>query len=383
MWVFRYNDAGIQRSKNIGTLQKYKSKAAAEKAATDFRREINDLAQGVSMSALCKRFEKDGMPGRSSTSSPYRSYLKRVKEEWGNWRIQDFTKAVLEVEAWVNDLQTLETSKAPPRPCSRKTKHHMKAFVHRLIELAMKWGMIPMQRNPMALIEFKKGRTNSAPRRKLILLTSEQYLSLMSDPKLGQHVKVMIQVAMLLGLRASEFLGLRWEDLDFDGRIVHIRRSFVGKHEDDTKTEESAAELPMHDDLAEILGAWKKECTAPDGSLMTQWVFESYKGRPFWRDALQKDHLAPAGVRAGITKDGGPQLGWHAFRHTQRAMQGELDLPLEMQKTLMRHSDIAVTLGYGGKPSMQKLRAANAKVVEMLRKTGPNPPLKKSAGQSL
>ena len=50
-------------------------------------------------------------------------------------------------------------------------------------------------------------------------------------------------------------------------------------------------------------------------------------------------------------------------------MMGESDdIPLEMQKTLMRHSDISTTLAYGGKRSANKTRAANAKVVEMLRK---------------
>jgi integrase len=65
-----------------------------------------------------------------------------------------------------------------------------------------------------------------------------------------------------------------------------------------------------------------------------------------------------------------PNLGWHDFRHTYRAMQRELEIPLEMQKTMMRHSDIKTTLGYGGKTPAEYSRTANAKVVEMLLRTG-------------
>jgi hypothetical protein len=49
-------------------------------------------------------------------------------------------------------------------------------------------------------------------------------------------------------------------------------------------------------------------------------------------------------------------------------MMREEKISLEEQKTLMRHSDIRTTLGYGGKTPAEVGRPANAKVVEMLRR---------------
>jgi integrase len=72
---------------------------------------------------------------------------------------------------------------------------------------------------------------------------------------------------------------------------------------------------------------------------------------------------SPAGKKVGI-----PNLGWHDFRHTYRAMMREQKISLEEQRTLMRHSDIKTTLGYGGKTPAEVGRPANAKVAEMLRK---------------
>ncbi len=46
----------------------------------------------------------------------------------------------------------------------------------------------------------------------------------------------MVFIAMLLGLRASEILGLRWEDIDLRRGTLSVCRSHVGKrcrrHED-------------------------------------------------------------------------------------------------------------------------------------------------------
>ena len=225
----------------------------------------------------------------------------------------------------------------PPRPASKKTKTLMKAFIHRVFELAIKWGYLALQRNPIGLIEIKGKSKRSRP---LVIITGEQWRNMIADPKLAPHVRVMMIVAMMLGLRASELLGLRWEDFDSEKGILSVRRSYVDKAVDDTKTTESEQELPTHDDLRRILEAWRAEQESING-----WLFGNITtGRPFWRGQLQKNHLIPVGQRHGI-----PNLGWHSSRHTYRAMMRELEIPLEMQRTMMRHSDIKTTLGYGGK----------------------------------
>jgi integrase len=360
VWAFRYMDGdGVQRSKRIGTLQKYPTKAGAEKQAAKLLEEINDRVTCIKVSGLCDRYAKDEMPARMSTSAAYRSYLKRFRAHWGDHRLDVMAKDVMGVELWVNGYSTLATKTQPARDASKKTKTHMKAFVHRLFECAIKWGYLSMQRNPIGLVEVK-GKPKRV--RILNLITAKQWIELIEDPELSSHVRTMIMIAMILGLRASEILGLRWDDVGTDATgepVLHIRRSHVGKHVDDTKTEESEQELPIHDDLRLVLEAWREESEPVNG-----WMFGNIiTGRPFWRDSLQSDHLIPAGKKVGI-----PNLGWHDFRHTYRAMMRELKISLEEQRTLMRHEDIKTTLGYGGKTPAEVGRAANAKVVEMLRK---------------
>ena len=368
VWVFRYMDGDVQRSLRIGTVEKYRTKAAAEKRVSNIREDINERVQCIRVSGLCDRFLAEAMPARQSTAGPYQSYLKRFRETWSEWRVDVMARDIMAIEQWIDGLTTQPTADRlncegkpiqgrAPRPMAKKSKLLMKAFVHRLFELAIKWGYLSMQRNPIGLIEIKGKAKRTRP---LILLTTEQYRSFIADPELCPHVRVMITVAMFLGLRASELLGLRWEDVDFERRTISIRRSYVGKSVDDTKTPDSEQELPMHDDLIFVLRQWREEQEPVNG-----WLFGNLiTGRPFWRGQLQKDHLIPAGERIGIRG-----LGWHAFRHTYRAMMRDSDITLEQQKSLMRHSDISMTIRYGGKTPADNLRQSNDKVVEMLRRS--------------
>jgi integrase len=388
VWVFRYMDGDVQRSKILGTVDKFKTKAAARKEADKKLLEINERLAGIKVSGLCDRFthegEKKNSDLRPDTFATYKSFLKRVRAELGHWRVDELIRDIEAIENWVNGFETLGTPDrvipdrmvkgklipgkvipgTPPRPASKKTKQHVKAFLHLLFECAMKWKLIPMQRNPLKgkLIRIK-GRKKRV--RLANIITRDQWIALTTDSELCSHVRTMIFIAMLLGLRASEILGLRWEDFNMDTRIMHIHRSQVGKHTGDTKTEGSEEELPIHPDLYEVLEAWREEQII-DGvhTPINGWLFGSIlTGRPFWRGTLQQDHLIPAGKKIGI-----PNLGWHDFRHTYRAMMRELKISLEEQQTLMRHEDIRTTLDYGGKTPAEAGRGANARVVEMLRK---------------
>lgn len=359
VWVFRYSDSKrVKKSEIIGSLDKYPTKAAALKAAKKLRDEINDRVACIKVAGLCDRYKDEAMPKRESTASAYRSYLKRLKKDWGNVRVDEMARDVMAVEKWVDELKKEDGS-----PIAKKTKTNMKWFVHRVFEYAIKWGNLPMQRNPIQLVEVK-GRNKKV--RGPNLITIDQWHKLMGDPDLLPHVRTMIFIGMLNGLRASEILGLKWEDVNFDKKTLNIQRSHVGKHTDETKSEGSEQELPIHDELVDVLTDWQRQNIAEDGSDMSVngWLFGNLvTGRPFWRDSLQQDHLIPAGKKIGI-----PNLGWHDFRHTYRAMMREIKISLEEQRDLMRHEDIRTTLGYGGKTSAETIRPANAKVVEMLRK---------------
>jgi integrase len=72
----------------------------------------------------------------------------------------------------------------------------------------------------------------------------------------------------------------------------------------------------------------------------------------------EHNHLSPAAAKAGL----GP-IGWHTLRHTHRAWLGDNGKQLTVQKELMRHASIQITLNTYGGGMMESMREAHGRVV--------------------
>jgi integrase len=338
----------------LGTVTQYKTKAAAQLALTDVKANINHRLDAATFGDLCDRYLREGLPERHATASALRSMVKyRIRPHWHDVLVSEMATDPMAVEQWIKNLQTTPRKKGEkPRPLAPKSKGHTKAVFHRLFEFAMRWRYLTIQRNPMSLIEIPGASKRT---RKIVLITTEQYRSLL--PRLPQHCRVMVTLAMCLGLRVSEILGLRWEDLDLDNPRLQIRRSIVNGYVESTKTEASEDELPLHPELVRVLREWWHAEPPVNG-----WLFGNIDtGKPYHSDTMRQRHLNRAAAEIGLQK-----LGWHAFRHTYRANLSELGLPLEVQQKLMRHADIAMTTKYGRSSMLNVTRPANARIVEMV-----------------
>lgn len=88
---------------------------------------------------------------------------------------------------------------------------------------------------------------------------------------------------------------------------------------------------------------------------------------PFYRLAAVSVSREPAAVRAGIGK-----VGRHTFRHSYRAWLKRFAAPAEIQKELMRHSNLRTPLEiYGIEPEVGPAHhEANSVVKVLLGKTG-------------
>jgi integrase len=153
--------------------------------------------------------------------------------------------------------------------------------------------------------------------------------------------------------------------VDLEAGSLQVRRSVVNGHVEDTKTEASEDELPLHPELAEVLREWREAEKPVNG-----WLFGNLDtGKPYHADTMRQRHLNRAAATIGL-----PKLGWHAFRHTYRAKLAELGLPLEVQQKLMRHASIDMTMKYGQNAMLNSTRPANARLVEELLAAGVDAP---------
>jgi integrase len=256
------------------------------------------------------------MPEREVTRSRYLSWINtHIRPKWRDVPIAHVKP--LAVELWVNDLKL-----------AGKSKGHIREMMHLLFNWAMRWELIPVDRNPLSLVRVKgSSKRTKVPR----ILTIKEFNLLLT--RLKEPYRTMALVALFLGPRVSEVMGLKWSDIDWERSNISIARSWVEGNVEDTKTEGSAKPLPMDRDLALILRQHRERNKAVD----SEWMFANPETeKPYWSSKIRENHLVPAGIAAGIGR-----VGWHTFRHTYSCLLREHEVDVKVQQALLRHADIS------------------------------------------
>ena len=356
LWEFRYrrydtSDNSQNMRETLGDTLQYPTRASIMTEVQAVRDRINNERTCVYFRDLARKYEIEILPKlRPHTQATNKSNLRYLVDKFSTRRINDISAG--EIDTWINSL----CSKSTGKPLSRETRQHIKALAHKLWRQAMLWEYLKAGINPVSIARVTEGAKTKV---RSVIISPEQYGKMLEDDILIPTVKIMIQVAMTTGMRASEILGLRWEDIDFGNGVIHVRRSVVGMHIDETKNPTSNDDVPMHITLANALKTWKRQEPCCGG-----WVFGSpITNRPYHASTLRHDHLRPAGQRVGFTN-----LGWHSFRHTHSANLEIVGASDRVQQASLRHADAAMTKHYGrhSPALMEKMRKAQDKVIQML-----------------
>lgn len=295
-WRARWVDAkGKQHSKNFDD---HRSAAAHE---NKMKAEVDEVRKGL----------------RAPT--PVRRTCSQVFDEWLNTRAKskrsggdDFSIIKLHLrpafghcqldKVGVEDAERFIRSKAH---LSKKTVHNLLTLFIATLNFAHDLGWllrVPRIKKPrvrMHSTDYQYLRTDEELRR--FLLASQK-----ADPV----IHPLYATAVYTGARAGELAGLRWEDVDFDKRLITIQRSFDGP----TKAED-VRYVPILDALLPILRAWRL-CSCE------RVVFPSEAGTMFrnssraFQEVLHRV-LARGGfpkvTRGGRTR---PYIRFHDLRHT-------------------------------------------------------------------
>lgn len=216
---------------------------------------------------------------------------------------------------------------------------HVKVVLKACFEKALRIGMIPT--NPVYVAELPK-RPKKVIR--YVLSQEEQvaFLELVKD----SFLEDFLTVTLMTGMRNAEARALRWLDIDFKNKMIHINHSFSrkpGKWEalSEPKTESSKRIIPMIPQVEEILLRRKK---AADESRLNETAFVlGSKGKPVRISHVSKElskieqKLRDMGFNVG-------HITCHTLRHTfaTRALEGGMDY--QVLKTVLGHSSIAITL---------------------------------------
>ena len=149
-------------------------------------------------------------------------------------------------------------------------------------------------------------------------------------------------VAAFTGLRLGELIALRWSDVDFAKRLVHVRGSYTLRQHGPPKSGRVRS-VPLIDQALEPLDrlSRREHFTAP-GDL----VFGSPVGGYLDGSALRKRFYA-ALARAGLgeMREAPDPITFHDLRHTFGTLAVQA-FPLSDVKAYMGHADIQTTMIY-------------------------------------
>lgn len=330
VWVFRWREyradgTSTYRKKIVGPVSELRTKASAQKAVDGLKLKINATVSAVVSHTVAEliahyiEVELGKGRHRVRVQQVYKHNLNDIiLPKWGNYRLQDVVPNA--VEDWLEEMRY-----APA------TKTKVKGVFGTLFRHGMRHGWVAS--NPIAVVRGSSKRV-AAP----VILTPVEIRATLGE--LSEPARTVTLLAAITGMRRGELFGLRWEDLNFERRTIHVVRSLVDQIEGKPKTETSRKPLPMSDDLAEALTMWRKQTSYASSS---DWVFASpqaFGKLPYWPDMLLRRHIIPATKRLGIQK----RIGWHTFRRTAASLLMSTGASVKTTQELMRHSTANITM---------------------------------------
>lgn len=206
------------------------------------------------------------------------------------------------------------------RGLTKKTINNYLSILRKCFSTAVEWKLID------EVPTFRLLRTKDPP--------PFTYLRPGETPRLLQAMPVglwqnMALVAVRTGLRYSELVALRWEDIDFDTKLICVQRAEVYGRVGPTKNERIRY-VPM---CNEVLRTLNELSSGNDRVFSLNGKSVTYSVA--WRV------ITSASRRAGIR-----YVTWHDLRHTFASDLTRCKVSLHAIKELLGHESIEMTLRY-------------------------------------
>jgi integrase len=231
---------------------------------------------------------------------------------------------------------------------------------------AERWGLI--SRNPVRLTDPPR-----IPELDHEAIPPERVYGLL-DALQGHRLEALFIVAVALGLRRGEVVGLKWEDVDLEAGVLRVRRSVQrvprqGLQELELKTKTSRRDIALPGLAVAALRAQRERQLferrlAPDAWQERGFVFATATGTPLEPRNVNRS-LYLALERAGL-----PHQRFHDLRHacaTLLLLQGE---DLRVVQEVLGHASYTTTANVYAHVLPRLKRQAAARMDAILRRDG-------------
>lgn len=155
-------------------------------------------------------------------------------------------------------------------------------------------------------------------------------------------------IVIMTGLRNGEARALRWKDMDFNKKVIHVNHTLVtlvggGYMLDAPKTRTSKRIIPMLSQAEEILREMKKQADDAGIGNDDNYIFCLPDGSEISRARVE---LELEKVEKQMIENGIPvgHITCHTLRHAFATRAIESGMKPQVLKTILGHSNISMTM---------------------------------------
>jgi integrase len=237
-------------------------------------------------------------------------YMKRIRKRWGRLRLTDIRQQ--DVAKWLAELRAQGLAPA--------TVEKTRIIMNRSFQLGAQWEVPGADRNPIKAvprIKFSNARE--------LYINAEEAARLVAaaEGSRNKQLAAIVRLLLLLGMRVSELLSMRWENVDTGKQTIFIPTSKTGR----------SRRLPLPRAAIDII----ERLPRPAGAI---YLF------PSSRDP--KKHLTTIkhGWQAARDAAGLPNLRIHDLRHSAASAWINNGVGLATVGKLLGHANLASSARY-------------------------------------
>jgi integrase len=215
---------------------------------------------------------------------------------------------------------------------------------HRIMRKAFDqaYKMQIVSKNVFDLVQAPKAKKFKAS-----VLSIEQGKQLINAAK-NTKLEIPINLAIALGLRRGEVLGLRWSDIDFDNNLIYITNTLTiagsEKVFKDPKNEDSDRVIPAPEELIRLLRIHKKKQL----ELQVRCGGEYKNINNLVNTNQEGNEVNPASFSSAfgefIRKNDLPKVRFHDLRHTNATIMLTNGTQAKVASERLGHSTIKTTM---------------------------------------
>jgi len=231
---------------------------------------------------------------------------------------------------------------------------------------AVRWGLI--SRNPATLVDGPR-----VEQYEINPLSPDEARAFLASVK-GDRLEALYSVALTMGLRQGEALGLRWQDVDLDMGYVRVTKQL--QRIDGTlqlvepKTKRSRRTLALPSSIRTALvqhrdGQRDERTAAGERWIDTGLVFTTTEGKGLDGTAITKQ------FHSKLEQAGLPQRRFHDLRHSCATLLLVQGVSPRVVMDLLGHSQIGLTMNTYSHVIPDLRRDAAQRMEDLINETGP------------